>query len=379
VKIAVLHSFYDRRSPSGENSVVEDQVAQLQAVGHEVQLIARYSDQLSASRLYPARAAIGAATQRGAEPLVELERFQPDVVHCHNLFPNWGSRWLDVWAERTVATVHNYRSVCAAATLHRAGHDCQLCPLQGTWHAMRNKCYRDSLIATAPLAWASRKSGKEQRLINNAQHVIFLNDEAADTMTRLIRIKKYSVTPNFVTPPRIPEQNAGNNTWLFAGRLTEEKGVRSLLAHWPRRHRLLIIGDGPLRNLVQQRASAEPRTFTYSPLVPREELMLTIATAIGVVVPSLWKEGLPTIVLEALAAHKPVLLSQNCSSTVGLVNKGGVLSFDPLSTDDLDTKIGNLLREYDAFAISAAETYKQFFSPEAWTKQIQPIYESLSH
>jgi glycosyltransferase involved in cell wall biosynthesis len=378
VRIAVLHSFYDRKSPSGENSVVEDQVAQLRAVGHEVELIARYSDELGGSRLYPVKAALGAATQRGAEPSSELEKFRPDVIHCHNLFPNWGSQWLSTWAAKTVATVHNYRSVCAAATLHRQGQDCQLCPQQGSWQAVKHKCYRDSALATAPLAWASRHSGKQQRLINEAKHLIFLNDEAAETMTGFFAGRTHSVIPNFVRRSEPTPRLAADRVWLFAGRLTAEKGLLALLENWPRRRRLRIIGDGPLRPQVEEYAANEPQTFSYSTVLPRTELLHQIDAAFALVVPSLWKEGLPTVVLEALAASTPVLISRLCSATADLAAKGGVIAFDPKCEDDVALATSIVVDQYESLRVAAASTYDKHYSPEAWTAQVEPVYESLS-
>jgi glycosyltransferase involved in cell wall biosynthesis len=380
VRIAVLHSFYDRKSPSGENSVVEDQVAQLRAVGHEVELIARYSDELGGSRLYPVKAALGAATQRGAEPSSELEKFRPDVIHCHNLFPNWGSQWLSTWAAKTVVTVHNYRSVCAAATLHRQGQDCQLCPQQGSWQAVKHKCYRDSALATAPLAWASRHSGKQQRLINEAKHLIFLNDEAATTMTGILGPREHSVIPNFVAQSvsHSAQRYSPEKVWLYAGRLTQEKGILTLMEHWPRHRRLKIVGAGPLKAEVQWVAEREPLTFTYSGIVPRNVLLQEIDASFALVIPSLWKEGLPTVVLEALAAHKPVLLSQFCSATPDLVAKGGVLAFNPHGEAGIATAAQAVEDDHDGLCRQTAATYEKYYSPEAWTAQVEPVYETVA-
>ena len=46
MKIAVVHSFYSTRQPSGENVVVQLQARALQEAGHEVSLIAAQTDRL---------------------------------------------------------------------------------------------------------------------------------------------------------------------------------------------------------------------------------------------------------------------------------------------------------------------------------------------
>ena len=50
------------------------------------------------SRLYPVRSGPSVASGRGAEPGAGAAWVPPDVVHVHNLFPNWGTRWLGEWS-----------------------------------------------------------------------------------------------------------------------------------------------------------------------------------------------------------------------------------------------------------------------------------------
>ena len=78
-------------------------------------------------RTYPLEAAATVATGLGPSPIEQLRRFRPDVVHVHNLFPNFGKRWLRTWDGPMVATMHNYRPICPAATLFRDGRVCRDC------------------------------------------------------------------------------------------------------------------------------------------------------------------------------------------------------------------------------------------------------------
>lgn len=128
MKIAVVHSFYTAGKPSGENALVRDQVRALGAAGHTVELFAAHTDELARDPLYPLRAAARVASGRGNSPLARLREFAPDVVHVHNLFPNFGRSWVRHWVGPLVATLHNYRPMCAAATLYRAGAVCTSCP-----------------------------------------------------------------------------------------------------------------------------------------------------------------------------------------------------------------------------------------------------------
>ncbi len=128
MRIALVHSFYRSDAPSGENVVVMLQAEALRTAGHEVLLVSRHTDEEMRSRLYDVRSAVRVATGVGPDPTAQLRRFRPDVVHVHNLFPNFGERLLASWEGPLVATLHNFRPVCANALLFREGQVCTKCP-----------------------------------------------------------------------------------------------------------------------------------------------------------------------------------------------------------------------------------------------------------
>ena len=101
---------------------------------------------------------------------------------------------------------------------------------------------------------------------------------------------------------------------LFVGRLAEQKGVDILLAsldllqHVRPDVRTLIVGDGPLRARLEERATAfrlvQDRKVSF--LGHREDVPRLLAAADLLVLPSLY-EGLPNVVLEAMRFRKPVV------------------------------------------------------------------------
>lgn len=236
MRIAVVHSFYSSAQPSGENAVVLDQVAALRSAGHEVHLLARETDNVGDGRLYPLTSALTAATGIGPNPGVQLDVLQPDIVHLHNTFPNWGSGWTRQWSSRLVTTVHNFRPVCAAATLFRDGHDCSDCLSRSVIPAIRHRCYRHSAAATAPLALGARPGGPLRGLLNRSARVVALNPYAQRLYERVLG-REVRLVPNFV-PASVTEDTARPHGWVFVGRLTEEKGIRLLIADWPVGERL---------------------------------------------------------------------------------------------------------------------------------------------
>ena len=87
IRIAMVHSFYSSAQPSGENTVVLNEVDALRRAGHEVALFAAHTDELEGEVFYKLRAGLRVATGYGRNPLKAIRDFSPDVVHVHNLFP----------------------------------------------------------------------------------------------------------------------------------------------------------------------------------------------------------------------------------------------------------------------------------------------------
>ncbi|HEY2156736.1 MAG TPA: glycosyltransferase, partial [Isosphaeraceae bacterium] len=99
---------------------------------------------------------------------------------------------------------------------------------------------------------------------------------------------------------------------LFVGRLDAQKGLSTLwtaaakvIEHDPRWH-LALVGDGPLRDQVRQVAASPPLAGHVHWLGRRDDVPALLKTADLLVLPSLW-EGMPNVVLEAMAARRAVV------------------------------------------------------------------------
>jgi glycosyltransferase involved in cell wall biosynthesis len=375
MKIAVVHSFYSRRQPSGESTVVEHQVALLDRAGYDVRLFSVDTDDLARQPFYRTRAAFRVSTGTGRSPADDIARFRPDVVHVHNLFPNFGTRWLHHIRTPLVTTVHNYRYLCPGGTFTRDGADCFLCPEQGSWQALVHRCYRGSAVATFPLAVASRGAGRTSPVLTRSDTLVTLNGTARKHLSRYVDSTPIEVIPNTVPRPE-PTLATSPGHWLYAGRLAPVKGILELLESWPKSEPLVIVGDGPLRSHVVRRSRAN-EGVTYLGMVDPPTLRRLMSSSFGLVVPSLWSEGLPTVIPECLATGTPVLVSHRVSWTAD-VDSPAVLTFDPLTAGPLVEAMQRVRQGGQEMRRHSVALYDEYFSPEVWLTSTSSLYEQLT-
>lgn len=375
MRIAVVHSYYSSRQPSGENIAVDSQVALLREAGHDVVLVTQRTDDRERGHSYPLEAAWTVATGHGRSPLAALRRFRPDVVHVHNLFPNWGTRWLFKWDGPLVATLHNFRPLCAAGTLYRQGQTCTLCPDGDRWAGVRYGCYRGSRVASLPVVWRNRNGATGDAVLARADRLIVPSTRARDVYVGYgVPRARISEVPNFIRDP-FPDgtpTTQANGRWLFVGRLTPEKGLAELLPHWPENVGLDVVGDGPLLDEWQ---AAAPSSIRFLGVRQRDQILRSMPAYIGLVFPSRCFEGLPTVMLEAFAAGLPLACREGTSAAdVIRESDAGVVV-----TDDADWASGveRVATNRAWHSAQARASYASNYSPDRWISTIEDTYRAV--
>jgi len=155
--------------------------------------------------------------------------------------------------------------------------------------------------------------------------------------------EKLVVKPNFVDPD--PGSGTGSGGYaLFVGRLSVEKGIRTLLQAWQSvggRLPLRIVGDGPLGPDVAA-AAADNRAVTWLGRREPKDLVSLLREATCLVFPSECYETFGRVIVEAFAAGTPVVAAGH-GAAAELVADGitGVL-FRPGDASDLAAKVIHL-------------------------------------
>lgn len=360
----------------------------LEANGIEVIPFERHSDVLSgASAISLAKSALEAAWSRRTYQDVQrlIRRTRPTVAHFHNTFPLISPSAYAACHSAgvpVVQTLHNFRLVCPGAMLFRDGRPCEECLGGSLLPALRHRCYRNSLPATATVVRSLYLNRRRDTYSTLVDRYIALTGFARDRLiagglpAALIDIK-----PNGLSHPPAPGTGQGGYV-AFVGRLSEEKGIRVLLHAWRQLPdvQLRVVGDGPLRSELQDFARREALNVTFVGRQSREEVTHIVGAAAALVMPSLWFEGLPMVAIEAFASGTPVLAS-NIGSLGEIVTDGSTgCLFPPGDAAALAATLQQMLASPQRLAAmrdAARVQFERRYSPGASYRALLQIYRSV--
>lgn len=313
MRILVLHNSYARRG--GEDEVVERESALLAAGGEDVRVSivpnVDFEDPLRAARI-AARLPFSEPSLRRMSRL--LEETAPDLVHLHNYFPVLTPSVLDACVDAgvpVVHTLHNYRYFCANGVMLRRGSPCQLCLHGSPLHAVAGACYRGSRPGTLAVVRMIARQRRRHTWGNKVHRFIAPSAFSKEVLSSAgLPADRIVVKPHFADDPTEYPARSRRDYALFVGRLSVEKGIASLLKAWRTvPHELRVMGDGPLRGLVQS-AAAENRRVTFLGPSDREGVDAALRGAAYLVFPSVLPETFGMTIIEAYAHGTPVLVSR---------------------------------------------------------------------
>jgi len=326
--ILLCHNHYQVRA--GEDQVFAAECALLRAHGHHVLTYTRDNAEIPQMSLWQRLWSFFAAfhnprTVRDLRALIARER--PDVAHVHNVFPlispalYWTLRHAGV---PIVQTIHNFRFVCINGLLFHNGKVCHDCLDGRRWACVRKKCFRDGRLYSlwyALIIWWHQWRGTFQRAIDryitlNSFTKKILVDAGFDAAHIMVKPNAATVTPGSATPATSAPYA------LFIGRLSQEKGIMTLLAAAVRVPALplQVMGDGPLA--AQARAfvaQAGATHIEFKGYCSHEQIAAALAQALMLVFPSECYENCPMTVINALTLGTPVVAART----------GGVPDFVP--------------------------------------------------
>ncbi len=364
LSILVLHNFYQH--PGGEDQVFRAETAVLKENGHRLVQFTMHNQAVSTLNFLEqfAKTVWNSESYKNLRQLIR--ELKPNLIHVHNTLPLLSpSVYYAASAEGVpvLQSLHNYRLLCPSANFFRRGQVCQDCLGRAVpWPGIVHGCYRQSRAASAAVGCMlsiHRSMGTWSRMVG--LYIASSEFSRNKFIEGGLPTDKIVVKPNFIHPD--PGVGPGGGKFaLFVGRLTIEKGLRTLLAAWKilgGQLPLKIVGDGPRADEVRAEAVRLDGVEWLGAKTPAEVYTLLEAAAF-LVIPSEWFEAFGLVTIMAFAKGVPVLAARR--GAVGEVNIDGVtgLQFCPGDPVELASKAEWLWEHLDERAEMGRNARREF-------------------
>lgn len=279
-----------------------------------------------------------------------LDDFKPDVVHLHNIHSYLSPVIGEIAHKRgirVVWTLHDYKILCPAYSCRRPnGENCESC-FSGKMHVVAHKCMKGSL-AQSVMANIEAEVWNHTRLQRATDLFIAPSRFMHNKMLQAGFPRKKLITIcNFIDPEklRLIESTGDRDTedyFCYAGRLSEEKGVETMVSAAAETGvRLRIAGTGPLERILKERYGS-CRNIEFTGHLDAEGIVDLLKRAKGSVMPSECYENNPLGVIESLCCGTPVI-GANIGGIPELIDSGNGVVF----TSGNEEELAKIFRTFD--------------------------------
>ncbi len=352
--ILLIHNYYQSSAPSGEDIAFREDEKLLRSKGHKVTLFTRHNDEINQFSLLEKLALIYQVSW-SKRTYVEIEQLikqnKPDIAHIHNTFPLISPSIYYVlkrYKIPIVQVIHNYRLFCAAGIFYRKNKICEKCLENGDIWAVIYGCYRNSPIQTFPVVLMHQIHRWLKTWAKQVDMYIALTEFSRQKLViGGLPEERVAIKPNFFSS--MPEPSYTHDNYVvFLGRLSVEKGVRTLLKAWKNLQDIpiKIMGDGALKDEVISATKDNP-SIEFLGHIPNEQCLELLKRSMFMVMPSEWYEGFPMTIREAFACGKPVVASRMGAMAEIITDGVTGLLFETGNSNDLASKVRWLAEHKD--------------------------------
>lgn len=302
---------------------------------------------------------------------------KPDVVHLNNI--NFQLTPSIIYAARkmqvpVVWTIHDPQLVCPNHRLfiERDMKVCTQCVDGDVCGCIKNKCFDNSWIKSL-IGYLEAKKYYRSDIYDYVSKFICPSRFMADMLMHRFTAEKIQVLSNYCKFQKCT-QIEKEDYILYYGRISEEKGIKTLLKAVPSDIKLVIAGKGPLASILQDL----PPNVSYVGFQSGEELKKLIQKAKFSIYPSEWYENCPFSVIESISFGTPVI-GAKIGGIPELIEDGKTgLLFEAGNADDLRDKIQSLYyddKELSAMIQNAEEV--SFMDLKAYCTELLSLYQSV--
>lgn len=307
-----------------------------------------------------------------------LDDFKPEIVHLNNIHTHLSPIIAELAHNRgikVVWTLHDYKLLCPRYDCLRNGDDiCELCFNEDKSSCKTYKCMKGSTLASL-IGYKEATTWNRRRLEKCTDVFICPSKFMAQKMAQGgFNSKKLVSLCNFIDIDKCKKDTyEKENYYCYVGRLSHEKGVKTLIkAAQKLPYKLVIIGGGPLSDELKNETTNTNIEFVgYKQW---DEIKEIVSKARFSVIQSEWYENNPLSVIEAQCLGTPVLGARIGGIPELIENNVTGMTFESRNVNDLTSKLEAMWQhtfDYKEIALTSQKRYNS----ESYYQNILKIYQ----
>jgi glycosyltransferase involved in cell wall biosynthesis len=376
MKILMIHNKYVSRG--GEDTIFEQEKKLLLAKGHKIISYTRDNAEIE-SYNFIQKIKFAFSMIFSLKTYFELTKVikhtTPEIAYIHNDFPLISpSAYFACNLQKIpiIKRIPNYRLFCSNGFFVRENEVCEKCLVKNNpFISVKYGCYRNSKLLTFLVASMIRIHRNTYR-----ERINYLLPNSPIVKEKLLKGKfirtKLIVKSNF-TEGKLNFQIKKENFAIYVGRLSKEKGLKSLSEAWRNiDFKLEVYGDGPLRDLIKNQSNV-----IYKGPKSNVECLQRIKKAKFLIFPSIHEETFGISMIEAFSVGTPVLASRMGNMKYVVEDGKTGKFFNPGDSEDLREKalwMINHTKECEQMGKNAYLEYKEKYTPDVNYKNLMSVF-----
>lgn len=305
------------------------------------------------------------------------------IVHIHGWTKDLSSSFINICKSKkfkTVLTIHDYFLVCPNGGFYNFKKNC-ICHLK----PLGIKCVFENCDSRNRLFKAYRvfRLFVQKKLVRFQKKIdafVTISDFNENILRKYLGKKKIIrvYNPTLIDNNNVSRAKAENNDYyVFIGRISKEKGIDILCEEANKLNiKLKVLGDGPLLNELKTKYDAN-KNIDFLGWQSSSETLQYLRKSRALIFPSIWYEGAPLTIFEALSQGIPCIVS-NLSAAIDFVSEKNGVVFDFNQENWLENSIKYIENDIKNLSVNSFEMYwKDPYDIDRYKNEIVKAYLSV--
>lgn len=327
---------------------------------------------------------------RKLEQLILSEK--PDIAHIHLMWGQISPSIFPVLKKYNIPiifTIHDYRIVCPGYLFKNGKEEiCEKCNGKNFYQCFFNKCAKGSYVLSFFMAaeqYFRNTFFNPSKYINGILYVSDFSrkkhEEYMPALKGIPNLVMHNFSLHIKLEGKMPDKN---KYFLFLGRLSNEKGITTLVKAFKEcpDSKLVVAGTGPLeKELIQYKEQNKLDNIHFVGYKSGEELQELKKKAYFVIVPSECYENNPMAIIEAYAEGIPAIGANIGGIPEIIISNQTGFTFEMGNTTSLTEIIQHAsslsAQEYKVMSENSIKYAIEDMSKDSYYNRLIPFYQKI--